>query len=222
MLRRFRIFALVICTVFGTIVFGISTYITWYSYPDFSIGIATGVLLVIACPTVLAIDWWRRSVFTSWTSVELAWMGVLWVLSLSTGAMAINDWQVCKYAICVPEPGMAYVYECSGPPKPICGQVQAVAGFSIMTCIILLLLWSWTLYVGIRAHIDGDPFIWTSPAHEYEFMPTFSTHGDIKQQPTPEISMSDRPSRTRTPDPTSQRAGVATGGTRTQDEAGEV
>ncbi|KZT57164.1 hypothetical protein CALCODRAFT_555507 [Calocera cornea HHB12733] len=204
MLRRLRILSLVTCTIFGVIFLGLSCNLIAWTYFDFSVGVATGVLMLVTCPIVLAIDWWRRGVFTSWTSVELGWMGVLWVLSLTTGALAINDWEWCNHSVCVPQPkGFEY---CSGPPKPVCREMQAVAGFAIMTTVILFSLWSWTLYVGIRAHIDGDPFIWTSPAHEYEFMPVFPQHrtDGKRMQPNGEFGMDERPTPAATPLPTHQ------------------
>ncbi|EJT98383.1 hypothetical protein DACRYDRAFT_101877, partial [Dacryopinax primogenitus] len=155
----------------GAVDLSINAAIIQREYWDSFIGVLVGVLVVAICPTVLGIDSFRRGVFTSWTSVELGWMGLLWVLSLAAGAVAINDWgSQCRTRICIPE--MNYVY-CSGPPITVCQQFQASAAFSLMNCIILFILWSWTLYIGIRAQMDGDPFIWTSAAHEYEFMPTF-------------------------------------------------
>ncbi|EJT98382.1 hypothetical protein DACRYDRAFT_24444 [Dacryopinax primogenitus] len=192
MLRRVRILALVLCTIFGAVALSVSAAIVLWDSWTSCMGITVGVLVVAICPTALGIDSFRRGVFTSWTSVELGWMGLLWVLSLTAGAVAINDWDAqCRRVYCVEEVG--YYNSCSGPPITVCRQMQASAAVSLMNCIILFILWSWTLYIGIRAQVDGDPFIWTSPAHEYEFIPTFPKgNRDAKMMPHGDIPLSDR------------------------------
>ncbi|KZO99418.1 hypothetical protein CALVIDRAFT_534407 [Calocera viscosa TUFC12733] len=149
-----------LCTVafLSIIVLGISANL------DFGLGIATAVLTIISAIPVLVIDFFRKGVFTSWTAVELGWVGVLWVLWLATGADAASIATVACEVFCVND-GFGDNF-CSGSGS-ICSQIRAVAAFGFIGFFILVAIWVWTLVIAIRAHNVGDQHVWTTPAYEY-------------------------------------------------------
>ncbi|KZT57185.1 hypothetical protein CALCODRAFT_496486 [Calocera cornea HHB12733] len=150
-----------LCTVafLSVIVLGISANL------DFGLGIATAVLTIISAVPVLVIDFFRKGVFTSWTCVELGWVGVLWVLWLATGADAASIASAGCGGICVND-GFGDVF-CSGFAGSICSQIRAVAAFGFIGFFILVAIWVWTLVIAVRAHNVGDQHVWTTPAYEY-------------------------------------------------------
>jgi len=146
-----------LCTVgfLSIIVLGISANL------DYGLGIATAVLTIISVIPVLVIDFFRKGVFTSWTCVELGWVGVLWVLWLATGADAAS---LASVGCAVYDCGFV---ECSPYTASLCSQVRAIAAFGFIGFFILIAIWIWTLVIAVRAHNVGDQHIWTTPAYEY-------------------------------------------------------
>ncbi|EJT98436.1 hypothetical protein DACRYDRAFT_24499 [Dacryopinax primogenitus] len=154
MFSLLRLVGLGIVAFLSIIVLGISANV------NFGLGIATAVLTIISVIPVLAIDFFRKGVFTSWTSVELGLVGLLWVLWLATGADAASLASAGCDAFC--EGFFCYGYSAS-----TCSQVRAIAAFGFIGFFILLALWVWTLVIGVRAHNVGDTRIWMTPAYEY-------------------------------------------------------
>jgi len=153
-----RLFGLITVGVLSIIVLGLGANLV------FGLAIATAVLTLLSVIPVLTIDFFRKGVFTSWTAVELAWLGLIWILWLATGADAASIASLCNNTCFDDGFGDTYCYGYSGS---FCGQIRAVAAFGFINFFITLAIWIWTLVIAVRAHNSGDHHIWQSPAYEY-------------------------------------------------------
>ncbi|KAG8953708.1 hypothetical protein FRC04_001912 [Tulasnella sp. 424] len=160
-LHTVRLVLFIVTACFSLIVLGILCNFTnitsqaGFYYQSFALGIATSLLTFILIVASLVIDKFRRGAVTSLVMVELAWVGLLWVLWLSTAA-AITDLGIftsCGY----------YNTEV----ESTCHQYQAVEAFSFLNWLMLLGWWCTLLALSIRAASNGISGVWRTPVTEH-------------------------------------------------------
>jgi len=134
------------------------------SFP-FTLGMVVSHLTLIIMFPIVILGFFRKAVFTTWTAVELVWVGVLWILWLSSGAASasiaatvcnICDTDLWRNGVCLSNISNA----------SLCSGVSATSAFSFIGFFILITLWLWTLTVGVSAHKMGDRQIWLRPAYQ--------------------------------------------------------
>ncbi|KIO30964.1 hypothetical protein M407DRAFT_144298 [Tulasnella calospora MUT 4182] len=156
---RLVIFVTALC--FSLIVLGILANFTnitsqnGFYYQAFALGIATSLMTFLLVGASLIIDRLRRGAITSLVMVELAWVGLLWVLWLATAA-SITDLGIftsCGYF--------------NSEVESTCHQYQAAQAFSFLNWLMLFGWWIALLAMSIRAASNGISGVWRTPVTEH-------------------------------------------------------
>jgi len=119
------------------------------------LGVAVAVITIVSLVAILVMDLLRKGAVTSFISVELGWLGVLWVLWLATAADTANGVQ-CSGVI-------------DGFDGSICGQAQAAEAFSFLAWLLLMAYWILLLVFAIIAATQGQPGIWMVNVADADF-----------------------------------------------------
>jgi len=118
-----------------------------------ALSLTTGLLTLITLGPMLLVDMNRQGSVFSYIVVEIACMGVLWVLWLSTGSYAASS----NYTIFGQDTSCNFGdFFVSGLDRA-CHETQAVVAFSFLTWIILMGYTVMLLVLGLRAQERGRP-----------------------------------------------------------------
>ncbi|KAF5388246.1 hypothetical protein D9615_000024 [Tricholomella constricta] len=163
-----RLAAFGVVSVFSLIVLALSAHLintttTFYGgYFSFSaLGVATAVLTMLTLPVMLAVDNMRKGAFTSMIIVELAWLGFLWVLWLSSAATAS---QVSLFVFGGPTCGSR-----SSRLSTACREASAIQAFSYLNWFILFGYIGTLLAFSIMAATRGYKRVWFQSVKDTEF-----------------------------------------------------
>jgi len=191
---------------FSVIMLAISSALTQGTFPgaeSYGFGIASSMLTLFLPVIVLALESSGKTVWTSWTAIELTWMFVATVFWITTGAISISSASyVCKGVCFRSWPNGRS--SCSALSFTICREFQTLAVFSWFNILILLGLFAWTMTVAVRAAKKGDRFVWTSPAHAYGTIyirapsPAFNSDASLAKGKTTDVEQTVLP---RSPSP---------------------
>ncbi|SJL01476.1 uncharacterized protein ARMOST_04798 [Armillaria ostoyae] len=162
-----RLTALVATLVFSIIVLGLSAHITYLTstyygaYFTFAaMSIATACLTLLTLPVMIAIDITRKGAFTSMVVVELSWLGVLWVLWLTSAALTA-DANVNTFVS-----GCGYINDVI---NQACKEFNAVEAFGFLNWLILLGYTITLIVFAIIAVNRGNSGVWTSSTTATDF-----------------------------------------------------
>ncbi|KZT72693.1 hypothetical protein DAEQUDRAFT_755094 [Daedalea quercina L-15889] len=157
----FRLTTLIWAAVCGIIVLALGAHMIsetqqlFSEYTDYSaLGVAVGVLTFVSAPTMIALDFFM-STFTSWISVELGWLSLLWILFLAAGADAANGLNnidnQCDFVL--------------NEVNNICHETQAMTAFAFLAWIALM---AYTITLLVVAILNGDAStnVWTSSVRD--------------------------------------------------------
>jgi len=124
---------------------------------------------------MIALDFTRRGAFTSMVIVELVWVLVLWILWISTAALASqeNEFQFGD--------GNSCGFEDSGL-STVCHEFSAIEAFSFLAWIILLGYNITLLTFAIIGSTRGNR-TWTSTVRDGGFLDRNNTNGVPAQTP---------------------------------------
>ncbi|EKM59430.1 uncharacterized protein PHACADRAFT_249914 [Phanerochaete carnosa HHB-10118-sp] len=133
-------------------------------YFDYAaLAVATAVLTLVTMPAMLIIDFLRRGAFTSMILVEIVWLGILWVLWLTTGSFAAN--QLGDVSSC----NSAFFPQWA---KTGCSETQAIIAFAFLAWIALVAYWTALLTVAAISANKGSPRVWYTSVKEANFAPS--------------------------------------------------
>ncbi|KAI0830240.1 hypothetical protein BC628DRAFT_1292449, partial [Trametes gibbosa] len=125
------------------------------------LSIAVGAITLLTVPAMLVIDFLRTGAFTSMVLVELAWLSILWVLWIATGALIAD------------QTGMAF-QTCDFPESALlsqaCNETRAIEAFAFMA-FIALFLYTATLLVVACVHQSRGAPIWKSSVKQRAAVP---------------------------------------------------
>ncbi|KAK0490533.1 hypothetical protein IW261DRAFT_1546945 [Armillaria novae-zelandiae] len=162
-----RLGALVATLVFSIIVLGLSAHITYLTttyygaYFTFAaMSIATACLTLLTLPVMIAIDMTRKGAFTSMVVVELSWLGVLWVLWLTSAALAADATSNTFVS------GCGYVNDLI---NQACKEFNAVEAFGFLNWLILMGYTITLVVFAIIAANRGNSAVWTSSTTTTDF-----------------------------------------------------
>jgi len=135
-------------TLFSFIVLALSAHFTSrrvFTYDFAALGIATAVLSLLSLPVMLLIDNIRKGALTSMILVEIAWLGLLWVLWVATAGTS-SQW------------GMIFGSE-----------VSAIQAFSHLAWLVLFGYLGTLITFSIIAANRGYNRVWYQSVKETEF-----------------------------------------------------
>ncbi|KAK0467847.1 uncharacterized protein EV420DRAFT_1501589 [Desarmillaria tabescens] len=162
-----RLTALVATLVFSVIILGLSAHITYLTttvygaYFTFAaMSIATACLTILTLPVMIAIDITRKGAFTSMVVVELSWLGVLWVLWLTSAALTA-DANTKTFVS-----GCGYI---NTEIDQACKEFNAIEAFGFLNWLILLGYTITLIVFAIIAANRGNNGVWTSSSTATDF-----------------------------------------------------
>ncbi|KAF9028333.1 hypothetical protein BDZ89DRAFT_1133654 [Hymenopellis radicata] len=199
-LPLFRLIALSAVTLFSVIILGLSGHLIYFTTTSFNVyftysamAIATAVLTIMTAPVMLVIDMLRKGAFTSMVMVEMGWLGILWVLWLTSAGLAANANNLTFISNC------DYRFpELSGA----CKEGMAIEAFSFLSWLILMGYWGTLLVFSLIAINRGNLTVWSSSASAIaggnntsekpvatggSQAPTSPTSGWVGQQAQPQV-----------------------------------
>ncbi|KAI0347443.1 hypothetical protein BDW22DRAFT_1342241 [Trametopsis cervina] len=165
-LKRTVVFG--VLTVFSIIILGLAahmiaettTFDFYFRFDAFALAIA--LLTILTLPAMWIVDILRRGAFTSLIFVELVWLGLLWVLWLTSAALSSNDWGSADCGLSVFFLPSWYTSSC--------GHGKAIIAFSWLNWVILTSYLVSLLFLSITANNRGAP-VWRSSVREATFVP---------------------------------------------------
>jgi len=171
-----RVVILALVTFFAVLVLIMGALVTNYTVTFFggydtyaAFAIAIAVLTLFTVPVMIALSISRKGAFPSMIVVELSCVGVLWILWLAVGG-TIGELLGVGYCV-------TYY---SSVVQPACMETLAMAAFSFLNWILLMVLDIFLLSLAILQASRGNSAIWTSCVTDVDYGApgsTFATAG---------------------------------------------
>ncbi|KAG7445983.1 uncharacterized protein BT62DRAFT_146144 [Guyanagaster necrorhizus] len=175
-----RLTVLIATLVFSVIVLGVSAHITYLTTTFFNayftfaaMSIATACLTILTLPVMIAVDITRKGAFTSMVVVELSWLGVLWILWLTSAALTADANSNTFVA------GCGYI---NPEIDQACKEFNAIEAFDFLTWLILMGYTITLIVFAIIAATRGNAAVWTSSTTTTDF---FATGGALAPEKSP-------------------------------------
>jgi len=165
----------VLCTsiVFAVIALGLSAHLTslikaldGQTVPFTALALATACLTILTLPIMLVMEFVREGSFTSMVSVELIWIGILWIMWLALGADGVDSARPVFPHGCV-----ELFFE---ELDLICHESMSIVAFSFLN-FILLFGYSATLLVFAIIGAGRGQTVWTSSVKRANFLAPVNT-----------------------------------------------
>ncbi|KAL0953575.1 hypothetical protein HGRIS_004791 [Hohenbuehelia grisea] len=157
-----RLVSFGVIILFSIITLGLSAHITSLSsqvgfYFTFAaMNIATVILTLAFLITFLVVDHLRKGAFTSMIVTELSALGLLWILWLTTAALAAE------------ENAFRFATGCTARSGTVCGEFGAIVAFSFLNWIIVFAYIGVLLVFSIIQATRGNP-IWFQSVNTADF-----------------------------------------------------
>ncbi|KAI0698611.1 hypothetical protein BC835DRAFT_1413000 [Cytidiella melzeri] len=157
-----------VVTSFSLIVLGLAAHMIAQTNANFSIyftfdafAVATSVITICTLPAMLIIDSLRRGAVTSFIFVELIWLGILWVLWLTSAALSASaiSGVDCNVSASLSVPSW-FVTGCS--------EAKVITAFGWLIWFALSGYLVALLVLSITAHNNGSP-VWKSSVRDATF-----------------------------------------------------
>lgn len=171
-----RLVALATVVLFSLVVLGISAHITYetnlagFYFTFAAMSIAVASLSLATLPAMIIIDLLRKGAFTSMVVVELAWLGLLWVLWLTAAGLTASG----NYF----SPGCNYR---AAATQQACREVSSIEAFGFLSWLVLFSYWIALLVMSIIGSSRGHK-IFTSTVGEAQFTAP-AVNPPVQQQP---------------------------------------
>jgi len=181
---------------------------TVLNYYSTVVALATSLLTVLSVALMLIIDKLRQGSIFSYTSVEIVWLTILWILWLTSGSYAA--WTENGFLREYPEEATCDYYGYYGAiDSRYCHETKAVIGLSFILWILLMAYTFTLLVLTLRAKGRGHPAWMTSVRDGVLLHPAENTTESAIQVPVAQthiISAPDVPATQMTtiPQPYSQ------------------
>jgi len=157
---RLTLFTLI--ALFSIIASSLLAYLTsitdsaGFYYSSFALGIAAGILSILAIVTTVVVDIYRRAAVTSLVWYELAWTGLTWILWLSTaaGITSLDLFSSCTFV--------------NATVQANCREYLVALVFSWINWVLMFSWFSSLLAVSVIVAARGEPGnVWQTPVNEH-------------------------------------------------------
>ncbi|GLB33399.1 hypothetical protein LshimejAT787_0102830 [Lyophyllum shimeji] len=165
------LFSLIIIALCGHITNTTTTFLGGY-FTFAAMGIATAVLSLLSLLTMLVVDNMRKGAFTSMIIVEIGWLGLLWVLWLTTAALT-SQLGVFTGSSC---------HTRNSTANTLCREISAVQAFAHLAWLVLFGYLGALITFSLIAANRGYNRVWFQSVKETEFNAP-PVHQQPMQQP---------------------------------------
>ncbi|EJU04307.1 hypothetical protein DACRYDRAFT_105369 [Dacryopinax primogenitus] len=135
------------------------------------LSLAVSVITLVVLIPVLVLDRLRRNALPSWTSVELGWNGVIWVLWLGE-SLPPSPLPCMPLIYPLDVEYLSYYLRSASEAQSVCQQSQAIEALAWLNWIILFALFWILLITALVYHTPSGGAIWMSSMADYTPAPS--------------------------------------------------